>query len=91
MKQILLIVLMLCSTVVLAKEITVKVSGMVCSLCAQGIQKKFKEVKAVKEIKVDLTNKVVLVTTIDDQDIPDAKITDIITKAGYNIGSIQRK
>jgi len=87
----LLVLAVLISSSAFASEITVKVNGMVCSLCAQGIQKKFKAVKEVKDIKVDLGNKVVTVTTNDTQDVSDAKIKEIITEAGYNVASIERK
>lgn len=74
-----------------AKEINVKVSGMVCSMCAQGIKKKFSQIKEVKEIDVNLDTKFVAIKTNDDQDIQDDKIKEIITEAGYNVASIERK
>lgn len=74
-----------------AKEITVKVQGMVCSMCAQGIKKKFSQIKEVKEIDVNLDSKLVLIKTNDDQDINDTKIKEIITEAGYNVANIERK
>lgn len=74
-----------------AKEINVKVQGMVCSMCAQGIKKKFSQIKEVKEINVDLGTKMVAIKTNDDQDINDEKIKEIITEAGYNVANIERK
>lgn len=87
----LLIACLLISGSAMAKDITIKVNGMVCSLCAQGIEKKFKDVSEVKTIKVDLDSKVVYLSTKDDLDINDEKITKIITGAGYNVASIERK
>lgn len=74
-----------------AKEINVKVQGMVCSMCAQGIKKKFSQIKEVKEINVDLGSKMVAIKTNEDQDIKDEKIKEIITEAGYNVANIERK
>lgn len=91
MKSVFLMVLLLASPLALAKDISVKVSGMVCSMCAQGIQKKFGKLPEVKEIKVDLDSKVVSISTKDDKDISDAKIKELITEAGYNVASIERK
>lgn len=79
------------STASIAKDINVQVKGMVCSMCAQGIQKKFSKRDEVKEIKVDLDKKIVFIQTKDDKDIPDADITKIITEAGYNVANIERK
>jgi copper chaperone CopZ len=91
MKKILILALVLTSQMTFAKDISVKVSGMVCSMCAQGIQKKFSKLQEVKEIKVDLDSKVVSITTKDDLDVQDAKIKELITEAGYNVASIERK
>ncbi len=91
MKKFLVCILIVLSPAAFAKEITVKVSGMVCSMCAQGIQKKFSKIPEVKEIKVDLDTKIVSIVTKDDLDVQDAKIKELITEAGYNVASIERK
>lgn len=91
MKFLIVFSMMVLSTAVWSKDISVKVSGMVCSMCAQGIQKKFSKLPEVKDIKVDLDTKVVSITTKDDLDVQDAKIKELITEAGYNVASIERK
>lgn len=92
MKKFVLIAAVLSlSTAAFAKEINVQVKGMVCSMCAQGIQKKFSKIPEVKEIKVDLDKKIVTIQTNEDKDLPDAQITKIITEAGYNVANIERK
>lgn len=90
-KTIVILSMLLLPPTVLAEEITIKVKGMVCSLCAQGIEKKFKAMDEVKDIKVNLGDKVVTVSTKDEKSIPDDKITKIITEAGYNVSNIERK
>lgn len=90
MKKLLLVCLLMSGTV-FAKDITIKVNGMVCSLCAQGIEKKFKDVPEVASIKVDLDSKIVSVETKGDLDVSDDRITKIITGTGYNVASIERK
>lgn len=91
MKQAIVLALIVFSPLTFAKEISVKVSGMVCSMCAQGIQKKFSKLPEVKDIKVDLDTKVVSITTKDNLDVRDGKIKELITEAGYNVASIERK
>lgn len=76
---------------VMAGEVNVKVSGMVCSMCAQGIQKKFSKETSIKTLNVDMDNKIVKIHTHDGQDIADATITKLITEAGYNVAAIERK
>lgn len=91
MKNILVMAFIVFSPIAFTKEISVKVSGMVCSMCAQGIQKKFSKISEVKDIKVDLDSKNVTISTKDDLDIQDSKIKELITEAGYNVASIERK
>ena len=73
------------------KQIRVGVNGMVCAFCAQGITKKFKQESAVESVDVRLGDKLVTLTTKENQDIPDDKIRQILTDAGYNVSRIERK
>lgn len=91
MKKVLALSLCLLSPTLFAKEINIKVNGMVCSMCAQGIQKKFSKLPEVKEIKVDLDNKIVAINTKGDLDISNERLTEIILEAGYNVAKIERK
>ena len=91
MKTILAGVLMLASFAASAASIEVKVSGMVCSMCAQGIQKKFKTHQEVKELNVDMDSKLVKIETHEGKDISDETIKKAITEAGYNVTEITRK
>ncbi len=88
---LLLVAALIGSESAMAKMITVTVNGMVCSFCAQGITKKFKAEAAVKDVKVDLDNKVVKLETKDGQDLNDKVITEGITDSGFNIVSITRE
>lgn len=73
-----------------AKEIDISVKGMVCAFCAQGIEKKFKALKETGSVDVSLEKKLVKVQTKADEDIPDTKINQILTDAGYTVESIKR-
>ncbi len=82
-----LLLLGLFSFSALAAETTVNVKGMVCSMCAQGIEKKFKAA-GMEKIQVDLDEKVV---HLSGKDLSDEEIKKIITEAGYNVERIDRK
>lgn len=90
MKIFLMFLLLMAGTAAWAGEIEIKVSGMVCSMCAQGIQKKFKAHSEIKSLKVDLDQKLVQLSTHEGKDLSDQLITKIITEAGYNVASIKR-
>lgn len=91
MKKFILVALLLSSFSLWAKTIKVEVSGMVCSMCAQGIEKKFKKMDVVKSIKVDLDTKLVHIELVDEQDISNEVITKNIVDSGYNVAKIIRE
>jgi periplasmic mercuric ion binding protein len=66
------------------EEIKVGVKGMVCAFCAQGIEKKFNELKEVEKVDVSLENKVVKLKIKDGQKLSNEKITEILKDAGYD-------
>lgn len=91
MKKIMMATMMVFSMSSFAGEVSVKVSGMVCSMCAQGIEKKFSKESSIKNLKVDLDQKLVTINTHEGQDVSDDVIKKLITEAGYNVAEITRK
>ncbi len=91
MKKAVVALLCFVSLSAFAGEINVKVSGMVCSMCAQGIKKKFSKIEFVKDINVNLDNKIVIIKTEEGREISDQQINDVIKEAGYNVANIERK
>lgn len=90
MKFIVLGVLLSLTDPSFAGEIKVKVNGLVCSMCAQGIQKKFSKTPDVTGITVNLDEKLVKIAVKDGATVSDAEITKNIQEAGYNVVKIQR-
>ncbi|MFY7993841.1 MAG: heavy-metal-associated domain-containing protein [Bacteriovoracaceae bacterium] len=74
-----------------ADHIQVSVQGMVCSMCAQGIQKKFKAEASVSKVDVNLDEKMVHLETKGKNDLSDEQIKKVITEAGYSVKEISRK
>ena len=74
-----------------SQEIDIGVNGMVCSFCAQGIEKKFHAQPSVDDVKVSLSKKNVKLTLKDGQKLDDPTIKRILTDAGYSVQSIVRK
>ncbi|HET9473679.1 MAG TPA: heavy-metal-associated domain-containing protein [Steroidobacteraceae bacterium] len=73
-----------------ATTIEMKVYGMVCGFCAQGIEKILKKNPATQDVVVDLEKKLVVVTTREGKDISDAELTKAIGDAGYDVKQIAR-
>lgn len=99
MKKLLVITLCVLSPMVLAKELKVNVQGMVCSMCAQGVQKKLMKVPGVTKTSFNLGKKdgaivippSVIIITEGDKDLEDNFLKELIKEAGYNVASIERK
>jgi copper chaperone CopZ len=73
-----------------AGTIEMKVNGLVCAFCAQGIEKTLKENPATADVVVSLENRLVAIATKEGQDIADAELTKALTDAGYTVKSIAR-
>ena len=70
--------------------IRVKVNGMVCSFCAQGIEKTFEKHEGVSDVVVDLDTMIVALTLVPSMSISDDAIRQVIEDAGYSIEGIDR-
>ena len=74
----------------LADTIEMKVYGLVCGFCAQGIEKTLRKNPATEDVVVSLEDKLVAIATHPGQDIPDAELTRALTDAGYDVKGISR-
>jgi copper chaperone CopZ len=89
---------LLCLTVALsfatlsahATTIEMKVYGMVCGFCAQGIEASLRKNPAVVDVVVSLENKLVIVETRGSEDIDDAALKKAIADAGYDLKTVAR-
>jgi mercuric ion binding protein len=91
MKRILLAgVLAALSATAVADTIEMKVYGLVCAFCAQGIEKTLRKNPATEDVVVSLEDRLVAIATRSGQDIPDAELTKALTDAGYDVKAITR-
>ena len=67
----------------------VTVNGMVCSFCAQGIEKKMKALSETKDGYVGLNNHLVVLEVKDGLTLSQDVIRKIIKDAGYEVKSIE--
>ena len=85
-----LVAMMILPAAVQAETIKASVNGLVCAFCATGIERTFRAQDAVNTVHVDLNDKLVTITTKNDQVMDDATITKLITDAGYSVTNIKR-
>src|SRR5580658_1307886 len=88
--KILISPLLTVSASVQAATIEMKVNGLVCAFCAQGIEKQLRKFPATADVVVSLEQKLVAVALKDGQDIPDAELRRALTNAGYTVKTIER-
>jgi len=90
MKRIFLIAVALAAGATRADTIEMKVYGLVCGFCAQGIEKTLRKKDATADVVVSLEHSLVAVETRDGLDISDAELRKALTDAGYDVKAIER-
>ena len=88
--SIFLIVLVLHSVAAGAETIEMKVNGLVCGFCAQGIDKTLRRNPATADVLVSLEKRLVAVETKAGQDIPDEQLESALRDSGYDVTEITR-
>ena len=73
-----------------ATTIEMKVYGLVCGFCAQGIEKTLRRNSATADVVVSLEHKLVAIETHEGQDISAADLTRALTDSGYSVKGISR-
>src|SRR6201991_3606166 len=73
-----------------AGTIEMKVYGLVCGFCAQGIEKTLRKNAATADVVVSLENRLVAVVTREGTDIGDDVLRQALTNAGYDVKAISR-
>lgn len=94
MKKIILMAVLVMGTAAAAhavETVNVKVKGLVCSFCAQGLSKAFKMEPGVDDVKVSLKDKLLSLKLKPGATQDDKAITKFVTDSGYNVESIQRE
>ena len=77
------------NVVMAAESVKATVNGMVCSFCAQGIEKTLLKMPEAKAVFVDLKKKVVAVEAKDGQTLDGKKIALEIKDAGYDVVKLE--
>lgn len=66
-------------------SLKLQVNGMVCSFCAQGIEKRLKALPDTGAIFIDLRNKVVAVEPKAGQTLDTERVAGQVREAGYDV------
>ena len=63
--------------------VEVKIKGMVCSFCAQGLQKGIGKLEEVEKVEINLKKGYVKITVKKGETLPMDEVKEIIKDAGY--------
>lgn len=73
-----------------AADVQITIRGMVCSFCAQGLQKVFGAEKGIEKVDVSLDDKTISLRLAPGAKYDDAKLTALVNDAGYDVVRIER-
>ena len=63
--------------------VEVKIKGMVCSFCAQGLQKGIGKLEEVEKVEINLKKGYAKITVKKGETLPMDEVKEIIQDAGY--------
>ena len=63
--------------------VEVKIKGMVCSFCAQGLQKGIGKLEEVEKVEINLKKGYAKITVKKGEPLPMDEVKEIIKDAGY--------
>ena len=73
------------------QKVTISIKGMVCSFCAQGLEKTFRAQAGVTDVKVSLEKKTVVIETTTDARLDDDRLRILIEDSGFDFVKAERE
>ena len=73
-----------------ADVVEVKVKGLVCSFCVQGVEKLLKDLPGVQNLEIKLSKQTVYLTVASKNEPTDESIRKAVKAAGYDVEAILR-
>jgi copper chaperone CopZ len=71
-------------------SLRLNVDGMVCSLCAYGVERRLGKLGQVEEVKVNLDSGLVVVLLKPGAAVTDSTLSEEVRRAGFALRGVQR-
>jgi mercuric ion binding protein len=71
-------------------SLRLKVDGMVCSLCAYGVERRLKKIEHVEGVRVELDSGLVVLTLRTGTVVCDSVLTAEVRRAGFALRGVTR-
>ena len=78
------------SEVLTGASVRLKVDGMVCPFCAYGLEKRLEEIASIDAVLIRISDGLVQIRTMEDQELTDEALTDAVKKSGFSLTEIER-
>ena len=69
---------------------TLKVDGMVCPFCAYGLEKRLRELPALDETLIQVSDWLVQIRVKEGEHLTDEAVEDAVKRAGFSLREIHR-
>lgn len=69
---------------------SIRVDGLACPFCAYGIEKKFKKMEGISNIKVDLDKGLVTVDAKEGVELKEDKMIKLFNDSGFTFRSMKK-
>ncbi len=71
-------------------SLTLKVDGMVCPFCAYGLEKRLRELPALDETLIQVSDGLVQIRVKEGEQLTDEAVEDAVKRAGFTLREIHR-
>jgi mercuric ion binding protein len=71
-------------------SLTLKVDGMVCPFCAYGLEKRLRELSALDETLIQVSDGLVQIRVKEGEQLTDEAVADAVKRAGFTLREIRR-
>ena len=71
-------------------NIVLYVDGMSCPFCAYGLEKRLREIPAIDELVIRVSDGLVQIRLVDGQELEDEQLEEAVERAGFSPREIRR-
>ena len=71
-------------------SLTLRVDGMVCPFCAYGLEKRLRELSALDETLIQVSDGLVQIRVKEGEQLTDEAVEDAVKRAGFTLREIHR-
>ena len=71
-------------------SIVLRVDGMSCPFCAYGLEKRLREITAIDELVIRVSDGLVQIRLVDGGELKDEELDEAVERAGFSLREIRR-